>query len=88
MGWACIINKSTIQKTSLILGQPAKFNAHFPDMDSNNNDRVTFEEFKAKFPDASGNEDVFKAIDLDGNGELTHEEWHEFKSAHDLKHTD
>lgn len=68
------------------LPDPSKFNAHFPDMDSNNNDRVTFEEFKSNFPEASGNKDVFKAIDLDGNGELTHEEWQEFKAAHGLKH--
>lgn len=70
------------------LPAPSKFNAHFPDMDRNNNDRVTFEEFNSNFPDASGNQDVFKAIDLDGNGELTHEEWHEFKAAHGLKHMD
>ena len=70
------------------LPDPSKFNARFPDMDSNNNNLVTFEEFKSKFPDASENKDVFKAIDLDGNGALTHEEWNEFKTAHGLKHMD
>ena len=70
------------------LPDPSKFNAHFPDMDSDNNNRVTLEEFKAHFPDASEHEDVFNAIDLDGNGELDHDEWHEFKTAHGVKHMD
>lgn len=67
---------------------PSKFNAHFPDMDSDNNDRVTLEEFKSYFPEASEHEDAFNAIDLDGQGELDHDEWHEFKAAHGLKHID
>jgi len=68
------------------LPDPSKFNAHFPDMDTDNNDRVSLEEFKAYFPDGSEQEDVFKAIDLDGKGDLDHDEWHEFKAAHGLKH--
>lgn len=70
------------------LPDPSKFNAHFPDMDSDNNDRVTLEEFKASFPEASEHEDVFNAIDLDGSGDLDHDEWHEFKTAHGSKHVD
>ncbi|NDY71740.1 hypothetical protein DO021_08560 [Desulfobacter hydrogenophilus] len=70
------------------LPDPSKFNAHFPDMDSDNNDRVTLEEFKAAFPEASEHEDVFNAIDLDGKGDLDHDEWHEFKAAHGSKHID
>ena len=70
------------------LPDPAKFNAHFPDMDKDSNDRVTLEEFKAYFPDAPEQEAVFKAIDLDGKGGLDHDEWHEFKAAHGLKHVD
>jgi len=70
------------------LPDPSKFNAHFPDMDSDNNNRVTLEEFKASFPEASEHEDVFNAIDLDGNGDLDHDEWHEFKAAHGVKHMD
>jgi len=70
------------------LPDPSKFNAHFPDMDSDNNDRVTLEEFRASFPEASEHEDVFNAIDLDGNGDLDHDEWHEFKTAHGSKHID
>jgi hypothetical protein len=57
-------------------------------MDSDNDDRVTLEEFKAYFPDGSQQEDVFNAIDLDGKGGLDHDEWHEFKAAHGLKHKD
>ncbi len=68
------------------LPEPSKFNAHFPDMDTDHNDQVTREEFNAHFADVSDNEEVFNAIDLDQNGYLDHEEWHEFKSAHGLKH--
>ncbi|MGM0656220.1 MAG: EF-hand domain-containing protein [Thermodesulfobacteriota bacterium] len=70
------------------LPDPLKFNAHFPDMDSDNNNRVTLEEFKAYFPEASEHEDVFNAIDLDGTGDLNHDEWHEFKAAHGMKRMD
>jgi len=70
------------------LPEPSKFNAHFPDMDSDHNDQVTREEFNAYFADVSDNEEVFNAIDLDENGYLDHDEWHEFKSSHGLKHMD
>lgn len=70
------------------LPEPSKFNAHFPDMDKDQNDQVTREEFNAYFADESDNEAVFNAIDLDENGYLDHEEWHEFKAAHGLKHMD
>ncbi len=70
------------------LPDPGKFNAHFPDMDTDGNGKVTFEEFKAHFPDAPDQEAAFNAIDLDGKGDLDHDEWHEFKAAHGLKHVD
>jgi Ca2+-binding EF-hand superfamily protein len=70
------------------LPEPSKFNAHFPDMDTDHNDQVTREEFNAYFADVSDNEAVFNAIDLDENGYLDHDEWHEFKSSHGLKHMD
>jgi Ca2+-binding EF-hand superfamily protein len=70
------------------LPEPSKFNAHFPDMDKDQNDQVTREEFNEYFADESGNDAVFDAIDLDENGYLDHDEWHEFKSAHGLKHMD
>ncbi len=71
------------------LPEPSKFNAHFPDMDKDQNDQVTREEFDAYFAGVSDNVDVvFNAIDLDGNGYLDHDEWHEFKTAHELKHMD
>ena len=63
---------------------PKGYNAHFPDMDGNGDDSVTWEEFKAYFPDA--NEDVYKALDLNGDGNVDHDEWHEFKEAHGLGH--
>lgn len=68
------------------LPEPSKFNAHFPDMDTDQNARVTLEEFKAYFSEKSDHEHVFNAIDIDGKGDIDHDEWHEFKSAHGLKH--
>jgi hypothetical protein len=44
--------------------------------------------FTAHFPDASETTKVFNAIDLDGSGALDHDEWHEFKKAHDMKHVE
>jgi Ca2+-binding EF-hand superfamily protein len=70
------------------LPDPSGFNAHFPDMDSDKDDRVTPAEFKAHFPEASETTNVFNAVDLDGSGSLDHDEWHEFKKAHGMKHVE
>jgi hypothetical protein len=66
------------------LPDPKGFNAHFPDMDADGDDLVSWEEFKNYFPQAVP--DVFKAVDLNGDGNLDHDEWHEFKEAHGLGH--
>lgn len=66
------------------LPDPQGFNAHFGDMDLDGNELVNRTEFKDQFPQA--NENVFKAIDLNGDGYIDHEEWHEFKEAHGLTH--
>lgn len=66
------------------LPDPAKFNAHFGDLDDNSDGQVTLEEFRTHFP---GSDDaVFHALDLNADGFVDHEEWHHFKTAHDLKH--
>ena len=31
-------------------------------------------------------EKVYKALDLDNDGSVDYDEWHEFKEAHGLKH--
>jgi Ca2+-binding EF-hand superfamily protein len=62
------------------------YNAHFGNMDPNNDANVTWQEFKAHFPAA--NEKVFAAIDLNKDGAIDHDEWHQFKEAYDLKHKD
>lgn len=67
---------------------PSVFNAHFPDMDGDKDDKISPREFKTHFPDRADHDTVFTAIDLDKNGYLDHDEWHEFKSAHGLKHKD
>jgi hypothetical protein len=66
------------------LPDPKGFNAHFPDMDADGNDLVNWSEFKDYFPQAAP--EVFKAIDLNADGNIDHDEWHEFKEAHGLGH--
>jgi len=63
---------------------PESLNAHFGDMDTDGDDLVNREEFKAHFPDAD--QKAFDAIDLNGDGSVDHDEWHEFKEAHELGH--
>lgn len=63
---------------------PSTFNAHFGDMDKDGDKRVHWEEFKTHFPQAT--EDIFQELDLNGDGAVNHDEWHEFKEAHGLEH--
>jgi hypothetical protein len=65
---------------------PKSYDAHFGDMVSDGDDLVGWDEFKAYFPHAERK--VFDAIDLNGDHALDHDEWHEFKAAHKLKHHD
>ena len=64
--------------------EPESFNAHFDDMDKNGDALVNWEEFKAFFPQATP--EVFQALDLNKDGSVDHDEWHEFKAAHGLGH--
>jgi Ca2+-binding EF-hand superfamily protein len=68
------------------LPDPKSFNAHFGDIDTDGDGNITLEEFKAYFDHAD--ENVFKALDLNGNGTVDHDEWHQFKEAHGLRHHD
>ncbi len=63
---------------------PKMFNGHFGDIDTGGDDRVDWEEFKTHFPHATNA--VFKMIDQNGDKRLEHDEWHQFKAAHGLKH--
>lgn len=63
---------------------PESFNAHFGDMDADSDEMVNWEEFKAFFPQAEPK--VYAALDLNKDGFVDHDEWHEFKEAHGLKH--
>jgi hypothetical protein len=75
-------SKSTYHKEKM--PDPKGFNAHFPDMDSDENDMIDWTEFKDHLPQADPG--VFKAIDLNGDGNIDHDEWHQFKEAHGLEH--
>lgn len=65
---------------------PGSFNAHFGDMDTDGDDLVSWEEFKSQFPQAT--KDIYQELDLNGDGKVDHDEWHEFKEAHGLKHVE
>jgi hypothetical protein len=65
---------------------PQSFNAHFGDMDANGDGLVTWDEFAAYFQNSE--EKVFNAVDLNQDGKIDHDEWHEFKEAHGLKQHD
>ena len=75
-------SKATYHKEKL--PDPKAFNAHFPDMDSDGNDLVNWSEFKGHFPQAPP--EAFMATDLNGDGNIDHDEWHQFKEAHGLGH--
>lgn len=66
------------------LPDPKSFNAHFGDMDVDGNDMVNWEEFDKFFSKADPK--IFKALDLNQDGGVDHDEWHAFKEAHGLKH--
>jgi Ca2+-binding EF-hand superfamily protein len=68
------------------LPDPKEYDAHFGDMDSKKDGLVSWEEFKAYFPQAEPG--VFSAIDINKDGYIDHDEWHAFKEAHGLKHSD
>ena len=76
--------KTTYHKSPM--SDPKSFNAHFGDMDSNGDDLISQDEFKAYFPKAEPS--VFETIDLNADNVLDHDEWHKFKAAHGLKHQD
>jgi hypothetical protein len=68
------------------LPDPKSFNAHFGDMDTNSDELVGMDEFEKHFKGA--NKNIFDALDLNQDGSIDHDEWHEFKEAHGLKHKD
>ncbi len=50
------------------------------DMDKDGNGSVSFEEFKAVFPNTK--QAGFDMLDRDGDGQLSSAEWEAFKDAH------
>ena len=63
---------------------PGPYMIHFHELDADGDDAVTWEEFKARFPDT--HEHVFRAVDQNGDGLIDHDEWHAFKEAHGAEH--
>jgi hypothetical protein len=62
------------------LPDPSSYNAHFPDMDSDGDEKVTWSEFNKYYPQATT--DVFEALDRNQDKVVDHDEWHQFKKAH------
>lgn len=56
------------------------YDAHFPDMDANGDGLVSWAEFNNQFTDAE--KDVYETLDLNKDGSIDHDEWHESKAAH------
>lgn len=73
---------SQFHKTAM--PDPQSFNAHFGDMDADSNELVDWKEFEAHFPNAQP--EIFRELDLNGDEGVDHDEWHEFKAAHGMKH--
>jgi major membrane immunogen (membrane-anchored lipoprotein) len=63
---------------------PGPYMIHYYELDADGDGAVTLAEFRQRFPDRA--EDVFKAVDQDGNGIIDHDEWHAFKAAHGADH--
>lgn len=55
------------------------YDAHFPDMDTNGDNLVSWAEFENQFTDAE--KDVYEAIDLNKDGNLVDKEWQDFRSG-------
>jgi len=65
------------------LPDPASFNAHFGDIDADDDGWLNWEEFKAYFPKATPS--IFEALDLSKDKQVDHDEWHAFKEAHGMR---
>lgn len=74
------------QKETYQITNAESYNAHFGNMDPDKDGKVNWQEFKAYFPKAD--EKAFSSIDLNKDGSIDHDEWHDFKAAYDLKHKD
>jgi hypothetical protein len=60
------------------------YSGHFGDMDKNSDSHVTWDEFKAFFNHAE--ETKFQEADLDKNGKIDHDEWHQYKEKYGYGH--
>ena len=70
----------------LLLAAPvwaADYAGHFGDMDTDKDNLVSWDEFKAYFPQAD--ENTYKEIAGDDSA-IDHGEWHDFKEKHGYGH--
>ena len=64
--------------------EPSAHNTHFGDMDSNDDGVMDTKEFNMHFSGHKNNDDVFKAVDLNSDSQIDHDEWQAFKKANNL----
>lgn len=64
----------------------AQLNAHFGDMDTNKDGKVSASEFATSFQNSTPAD--FKQADADNSGGIDHDEWHAYKEKHGLGHVD
>ena len=62
----------------------ADYSGHFGDIDANNDEAVTWDEFKSHFEHAQ--KGMFEEADTDKNAKIDHDEWHAFKEKHNHGH--
>ncbi len=65
------------------LPDPGSYKARFPDMDTNGDRLVQWDEFKAYFPETTPK--VFAALDMNQDRAVDPDEWQAFEEAHGLK---
>lgn len=80
----CILCMGLISPAWASDQKAAGYNGHFGDMDLDKDDQVNWKEFKAFFPHAE--EEIFKEADENADGQIDHDEWHDFKEARGYKH--
>jgi hypothetical protein len=81
VGIALLLSFSAV---NVLAAADQNYGGHFGDMDKNSDKQVTWDEFKAFFSHAQ--ETKFQEADLDKNGTIDHNEWHQFKEKYGYGH--
>jgi len=83
---AALCGQSDHHEDSYNKGGGMALKQHLSDLDTDRDDSLSFKEFKSAFPTMG--QKAFDFLDSDKDGMLNHDEWHEFKKAHGMKHVE